>query len=120
MPSDAGGYGYTRLLPVNPNCPACDGEGLMRIRVNDTRNLSPEAVAIFAGIKQTKEGLEVKTHSKDAALEKLFKHLGLYEADNSQKAPSAADVLAGVASAEIMALRERVALALERKKQGGA
>ena len=51
----------------------------------DTRSLSPAAISLYAGAKQTKEGIEVKMHDKGAALEKVFKHLGLYEKDNEQK-----------------------------------
>jgi hypothetical protein len=53
--------------------------------LNDTRSLSDEARALFAGVKETKEGIEVKLHDQLAALEKLMRHLGAYERDNKQK-----------------------------------
>jgi phage terminase small subunit len=65
----------------NPGCTACHGEGKPDVLVKDTRNLSPQAKALYAGVKITKDGLEVKMHSKLDALEKVFKHLGLYAAD---------------------------------------
>lgn len=62
-------------------CLGCAGEGHANVLVKDTRNLSPQARALYAGVKITKDGLEVKMHSKLDALEKVFKHLGLYAAD---------------------------------------
>ena len=66
--------------------------------LKDTRNLSPAAVALYAGVKQTKEGIEIKMHSKMDALEKLAKHVGLYEKDNQQKADPLASLLTRIAS----------------------
>jgi hypothetical protein len=57
----------------------CFGKGLGRTYVNDTRKLSPAAAALYAGIKQTKDGIEVKMHSKLDAMERLCRHLGLYD-----------------------------------------
>jgi len=55
------------------------------VLVADTRNVSKQAASLYAGIKQTKDGLEVKLHSKVDVMDKLFRHFGLYEADNKQK-----------------------------------
>ena len=99
MPTDEGGYGFNTKLHPHPDCPKCDGEGEMRLKLGDTRFLSPGAVSLFAGVKQTKFGIEVQTHSKDAALEKLFKYTGLYERDNEQKNDPFSAMLARVAAA---------------------
>ena len=96
IPVNLGGFGYSRRLEPNPACPKCDGDGLMDVRIGDTRKLSPAALSLFAGIKQTKFGIEVQMHSKDAAMEKLFKHLGLYEQDNRQKADPLTSLLATI------------------------
>lgn len=63
------------------DCEACAGDGHADILFKDTRKLSPQAAALYAGVKVTKEGIEVKMHSKLDALDKIFKHLGLYAAD---------------------------------------
>ena len=87
-PSDfdvKGGIGFNPLLHPSPTCPECGGDGQSRVVLCDTRSLSPAAISLYAGAKQTKEGIEVKMHDKGAALEKVFKHLGLYERDNQQK-----------------------------------
>jgi phage terminase small subunit len=96
IPVNLGGFGYSRRLEPNPACPKCDGDGLMDVRIGDTRKLSPAALSLFAGIKQTKFGIEVQMHSKDAAMEKLFKHLGLYEQDNRQKADPLTSLLTAI------------------------
>ncbi len=73
-----GGTGYLKSRDPHPECPECVGEGLGRTVIHDTRKISAGAASLFAGIKETKEGIEIKTHSKDAMLEKVFRHLALY------------------------------------------
>lgn len=73
-----GGKGYTRNREPNKDCPECGGDGIGRTVIHDTRGLTPGAASLFAGIKETKEGIEVKLHSKDASLEKLCRHLSLF------------------------------------------
>lgn len=82
---EQGGIGFNPLLLPNSDCPNCGGDGQARTVLKDTRHLSPRAVALYAGAKRTKEGIEIKMHSKLDALEKLAKHVGLYEKDNTQK-----------------------------------
>jgi phage terminase small subunit len=62
----------------NPDCKVCHGEGWERPFFKDTRHLSPEARALFAGVKRTKDGLEIKTKDQMRALELIGKHLGLF------------------------------------------
>ena len=82
---EKGGIGYDPLKPPHPSCPHCRGDGHARDVIKDTRYLSPRAVALYAGVKRTKDGMQVLMHSKEAFAEKLWKHLGLYEKDNEQK-----------------------------------
>lgn len=74
-----GGGGFDIQRPPNPECPSCGGAGSPRTVFKDTRCLTPGAVQLFAGIKETKDGLEVKTHSKDGAVDRMFRHFGLYK-----------------------------------------
>lgn len=76
--SPQGGKGYARNREPNPNCPECGGDGIGRTVIHDTRKISAGAASLFAGIKETKDGIEVKVHSKDASLEKLCRHLSLF------------------------------------------
>lgn len=83
---EEGGIGFDPLRPPHKDCPECGGDGHARPVVMDTRYLSPQAAALYAGAKQGKYGVEVQTHSKMAAMDMVFRHLGLYEKDNGQKA----------------------------------
>lgn len=83
--NEEGGIGYDERLVPNQACPSCFGRGVGRVLIADTRNVSKQAASLYAGIKQTKDGIEVKLHSRLDVMEKLFKHFGLYEADNKQK-----------------------------------
>lgn len=95
---EQGGIGFNPLLLPNSDCPNCGGDGQARTVLKDTRHLSPRAAALYAGAKQTKDGIEIKMHSKLDALEKLAKHVGLYEKDNAQKVDPLAALLGRIAS----------------------
>jgi phage terminase small subunit len=72
-----GGLGYDpRLAPVE-SCPECHGQGVPSVYVEDTRLLSPAARALYAGVKTTKDGAEIKMHDQVKNLELLARHLGL-------------------------------------------
>lgn len=73
-----GGTGFDPRKPPVAACPECFGRGVPRVQLNDTRRLSPAAASLYAGVKQTRDGVEVKLHSKVEAIEKLARHLGLY------------------------------------------
>lgn len=94
LPTDAGGYGFDPRLAPHYDCSECLGAGQGRTILKDTRTLSSQALSLYAGIKETEKGVEVKFHSKLDAAEKLFKHLGLYEKDNEQKGKGAAEAIA--------------------------
>lgn len=93
---EQGGIGFNPLLLPNPECPECSGDGIPRVALKDTRHLSEKARALYAGAKQTKFGIEIQMHDKSAAMEKLFKHLGLYEKDNKQKTDPLAALMEGL------------------------
>ena len=84
---EKGGVGYSFKKEPHADCPECAGLGKGRMIINDTRNLSQSAVAMYAGVKTSKDGIEVKTHDKVQALDKLARHLGVFKADNEQVKP---------------------------------
>lgn len=73
-----GGVGWDIRKPPHPDCPECFGEGVERAFPKDTRFLTPAASKLYAGVKITKDGLEVKMHDKIAALTKVAQHLGMF------------------------------------------
>lgn len=75
---EQGGIGFDKRKPPNPDCPECFGEGVGDVFVKDTRNLPAGLTSLYAGVKTTKDGIEVKMHSKEKALELVGRHLGLW------------------------------------------
>jgi phage terminase small subunit len=82
---EEGGVGFNPHRPPNPECIECCGDGQSRDVIKDTRYLSPAAAALYAGVRRTKEGLQVLTQDKGAALDRLARHLGIFEKDNGQR-----------------------------------
>lgn len=74
---EEGGDSYDPTEYPDPDCEMCFGEGVSQVVIKDTRTLSPEARALFAGIKQTRNGIEVLMHDKGKAVEMIAKHLGM-------------------------------------------
>lgn len=74
-----GGAGYDKRKPINPDCTECHGSGTGEMLVKDTRHLTPEALSIYAGVKQTKDGVEIKLHDKAAIAERVARHLGMFK-----------------------------------------
>lgn len=104
---EEGGIGFNPLLPPHPGCTECGGDGSSRVVLHDTRRLSPEAASLYAGAKEGKHGIEIQMHDKVGIAEKLFKHLGLYEAHNKQR-NAAAEALAEMATNELLALQAKL------------
>ena len=72
-----GGIGYDFSRAPNRKCPQCHGQGLGSVFIKDTRDLSEDARLLYAGVRHTKEGIEVKTNSQDKARELIYRHLGM-------------------------------------------
>lgn len=79
LPSDEGGMGFNPTLKPAKDCPKCFGEGHGEMYVKDTNELTGAAALLYAGVKQTREGLEIKVHDQQQALEKVAQHLGMFK-----------------------------------------
>lgn len=110
---ELGGIGWDpRRAPVE-KCIECFGEGRERVFPKDTRLLSPAARALYAGVKVTKDGLDIKMNSQEAALANVAKHLGMFVEKHEHSGPGggpietadAVDQLAKLSPAERQALR---------------
>lgn len=77
IPCDDGGYGFRFNLKPHPECTKCLGEGLPEVFICDTRNLSAKGRKLYAGIKQTTNGLQILTRDQDGALANIAKALGM-------------------------------------------
>jgi len=74
-PMPLGGFGYSPHNSPNPDCPVCHGDGTERVRVADLRDVTGSARRLYAGLKKTKDGLEIKFRDQDKALENIAKFL---------------------------------------------
>jgi len=116
---EQGGDGYDLQLQPNTECKTCGGDGRGRVVVKDTRKISTAAAALYAGVKVSKDGVEVKIHDKIAILEKMFKYHGLYGKDNGQQA-AAMDPAALIALSDAMerSREQRRAILAQRVQEG--
>lgn len=81
LPDCSGGFGYKRYLKPNPQCEACGGEGHRDVFIQDADKLSEGGRRLFAGVKVTKDGIEIKTRDQDAAWLHLAKYIGVITND---------------------------------------
>lgn len=70
---------FDKRKDPNRDCPECFGEGLGETFLQDTRKLSPAALAMFAGVKEGREGIEILTNSQEKARENLARVHGLFK-----------------------------------------
>jgi phage terminase small subunit len=75
---ELGGIGFDKRRMPNPECPECFGEGVGEPMIKDTKQLSPEALSLYAGVKITRDGIEVKMHDKLGSLTQVGRHLGMF------------------------------------------
>lgn len=90
LPDYGGGLDFDPIGEPHEGCPECRGEGVETLHLKDTRDLSPSARALFAGIEKTKDGVKIKTHDQLAALDKIGKHLGMFIERKELSAPGGA------------------------------
>lgn len=76
-PDGFGGFDFEPMNDPNINCQECGGEGEEYVHIADTRKVKGNARKLFAGVKQTKNGIEVLMRDQDAALANLAKYLGM-------------------------------------------
>lgn len=75
-PKDNGGYGYKFNQLPHPECPRCYGEGTPDVFIADWRTLTPLQRKAIAGVKQTKDGIEIKFRDQDGSLTNAGKMMG--------------------------------------------
>jgi len=76
-PDGMGGFGFDVNAEPNPDCPECGGLGQELIHIADTRKLKGSARRLYAGVKKTKEGLQIITRDQDTALANISRYLGM-------------------------------------------
>ncbi|MBD0240610.1 terminase small subunit, partial [Acinetobacter baumannii] len=78
-PDCDGGFGFNKTRAPNPECPECQGEGNGYVTVADTTRVSEQAKMLYAGIKESQHGIEIKMNDQVAALIKAGQHIGMFK-----------------------------------------
>lgn len=78
LPEYAGGFGFNAAADPQEECPRCAGEGLGDVFVADTNKLEGAARILYAGVKQTRDGIEIKMRDQDAAAANIARYLGMF------------------------------------------
>ncbi len=76
-PDCMGGFGFTPHKSPVPGCPVCHGDGYENFLVADTRKLTGSARRLYAGMKKTKDGIQILMRDQDGALNNISKYLGM-------------------------------------------
>lgn len=96
-PAAPGGFEFDPHRAPVAECPVCHGEGETQVRIADTLHLKGSARRLYAGIKQTKDGIEIKMRDQDAALQSISKYLGMVVARTTVSNPDGSPLIpAGV------------------------
>jgi phage terminase small subunit len=77
-PSDLGGYGYNPTRKPHPECPKCFGEGFSDTLAKDSRDYDEQTALLYAGVKQTRDGLQILTRDQGKYTEMVARHLGMF------------------------------------------
>jgi hypothetical protein len=73
-PSFDGGVGYDFHRGANPECRACDGVGLNRVRFNSSPDVSPGARRLLRGIELHNDGTLKRVHLHDQMAMRMELH----------------------------------------------
>jgi phage terminase small subunit len=76
-PMAVGGFGYSPHVEPNRECPMCHGDGQTKVVLVDSKNVKGATRRLISGIKQTKQGVEIKFRDQDAALDRIARYLGM-------------------------------------------
>jgi phage terminase small subunit len=83
FPDASGGFGFHFNADPCPDCPRCLGEGHVDVFLADTSTLTGAERALYAGVKTTKDGIEVKFHDQQAAWDNLRDYFGMIRKDGA-------------------------------------
>jgi phage terminase small subunit len=103
LPVCDGGFGYNPTLTPHAKCPSCFGEGSLDVFVPDLASVSPAARKLYAGIKTTQHGVEIKLRDQDGALANIAKYLGMFVEKHEHSGPNGGPIPAATVVAEMPA-----------------
>lgn len=91
-PIPIGGFGYDPHQAPAAACPVCHGRGIERVCMVDTRRVTGPARRLYAGVKQTQHGIEIKMRDQDAALKNIAQYLGMVIDKREMAGPNGAPI----------------------------
>lgn len=91
-----GGIGFNPNRKPVKTCPECFGEGAGYSYIKDSRTVSKAAARLYAGIKETTAGVEIRTRAVDKSVQLLMQNMGMLEPDPEKGKATAADKAAEV------------------------
>ncbi|HTH99550.1 MAG TPA: terminase small subunit [Acidisoma sp.] len=77
-PEFVGGFGFDPNKEPSGDCPRCRGEGVEVVWRADIKRLSGSSRKLYAGVKETRDGIQILMRDQDKALEMLGRHLGMF------------------------------------------
>ncbi|MCU1223617.1 MAG: BcepIL02 gp28 [Edaphobacter sp.] len=89
-PELEGGLGFDPRRPPVESCSECHGRGIQHVTVTPSAKLSRAAARLLASMKNTKEGVEIKTRDQDGAILALGKVVGLFRDRTELSGPGGA------------------------------
>jgi phage terminase small subunit len=101
FPELAGGLGFNKIREPNPECPECRGEGEENVLLTDSRKLSGAARRLYAGVKVTQHGIEIKMRDQDAAIANISKYLGMLIDRKEIAGPGGSPIPVGVSARDL-------------------
>lgn len=109
---EEGGEGFHKFNLPHEDCPECSGQGTPHLIIKDTAHMSPAAIRLFGGVKEGKDGLEMKVHDQKPYLEMLAR---LYNMDVDPPAPP---VAAGLSSEQLNEILDKARDKTQRQREG--
>lgn len=85
LPDVGGGFDYDATREPHPDCPECHGEGIHRVVVKDTEDLSPAGRLLYGGVKMTNNGPQILIADQMKALENACRIIGAFKDDAGAK-----------------------------------
>lgn len=75
---EQGGLGWDPRRDPSDKCQECFGSGVESVHMKDTRTLIGGERRLFDGVKQSKDGIEVKVRDRTKVAELIGRHLGMF------------------------------------------
>lgn len=88
-----GGVGFNSNKPPHAECPECFGNGVSYRIFKDTRTLSKAAARLYSGVKETRDGFEIKTRSQDKMVELAGQALGIFKQVREHSGPGGGPIM---------------------------